>query len=118
MMEEPDLRSLKKGSDRTRQRAFLQLHKLATYLDVREHPANAKLLRMVADRFLDAKIPDGFALVPIEPTHAMERAYFTAELPPFNNGLSGTQRHKRNRMKMEARWKAMLAAALQAEGGS
>lgn len=62
----------------------------------------------------EMQVPEGYALVPIEPTHAMERAYFMAELPPFTKGLSGNQRHKRNRMKMEARWKAMVAAALQA----
>lgn len=53
----------------------------------------------------------GWALVPCEPTHAMERAYFTAELPEFLTGISSTQRHKRNRMKMEARWRAMVYAA-------
>lgn len=53
----------------------------------------------------------GWRFVPYRQTHAMERAYFTAQLPEFKHGISSTQRHKRNRMKMEARWQAMLDAA-------
>ena len=51
-----------------------------------------------------------YQLVPRKPTHAMERAYFTAKLPEFTACLSKTQRNKRNKKKMEARWAAMLAA--------
>jgi hypothetical protein len=68
--------------------------------------------RVMRGAMVDAKIRrKEWQLVPWSPTHDMERAYFTAPLPEHLTGISATQRHKRNRMKMEARWASMLAAA-------
>lgn len=53
----------------------------------------------------------GYAIVPVEPTHAMERAYFSAPLPAFVAEASGRKRRKHNKLKMQSRWAAMLRAA-------
>ena len=53
----------------------------------------------------------GYAIVPIKPTHAMERAYFSAPMPEFVVDASARKRRKHNKAKMEARWAAMLKAA-------
>lgn len=53
----------------------------------------------------------GYAIVPREPTHAMERGYFTAALPAFDGGASRAKRKKNNAAKMRARWIAMVDAA-------
>ena len=53
----------------------------------------------------------GYVIVPTKPTHAMERAYFSAQMPEFIADASARRRRKRNKAKMEARWAAMLNAA-------
>lgn len=66
---------------------------------------------LAGHRIMSKVLNGGWALVPTTPTHDMERAYFTAELPEFKTTISATQRHHRNKMKMEARWRAMVYAA-------
>lgn len=53
----------------------------------------------------------GLGVVPKEPKHAMERAYFTAPIPKFNSKADHAERKKQNRKKMISRWRAMLAAS-------
>lgn len=55
-------------------------------------------------------IPNDWAIVPYDPTHAMERAYFTAPMPEFKVNASGRTRRRNNKAKMVSRWQAMVAA--------
>ena len=50
----------------------------------------------------------GLKIVPWEPTHLMERGYFTAPLPKFKVETSANKRRKNNRQKMVSRWQAMI----------
>ena len=52
----------------------------------------------------------GVVECPMEPTHAMERAYFTAPMPIFKVDATRGARKRKNRQKMLARWNAMLSA--------
>ncbi|KKL95222.1 hypothetical protein LCGC14_1856750 [marine sediment metagenome] len=52
----------------------------------------------------------GYKILPREATHAMERAYFTTEMPKFDARASHGKRNRNNRAKMLARWQAMWDA--------
>jgi hypothetical protein len=70
---------------------------------------------IAAVRAHDAR--QGMKLVPLIPTHAMERAYFQAPMPEFKVKATTKMRHVKNHEKMFARWSAMWHAARQAGGG-
>ena len=87
-------------------------------LDLREANVNQPTYEGMA-RMLYAmgwrKVGPGEVVVPVEPTHRMERAYFSAPIPAFKLKISGAARRIKNHEKMLSRWRALLAAAAQPE---